>query len=477
MYDSKLLSLISSLDITLHDKLIDFVASPYFKKSEQAATLVRYIIDIAPNYEDERLRKKRCYKIIFSGEKFEDIKIRRLMSDALKLIERFVLQEQLQVDKLLQAKLLATYYKENNLDASFYEKFQAWEVTNKTQEGPTLFLQRYLMSENYLAFAKKKPEGLEEKEELLQETLIFNMEGLQDFYMFQTMYIQWVLLQQQQTFNKVIKHPHQSFLQKIQEKDVIHNPLIHMYYLASFMMNDPDNEERYLLLRKTLEILRKEGYHKKVLTNMCKPLEMFLVKKSMEGDDQRYVDLLDLYKYEVEHKLVFSSDNYFYPVKFRNIVVIGTIVKDYEWLKDFVEEYRATLSKEQQSTLYPYCKALLCFYQKKYDEAKDLLLQPEDVDNILSLDIKRLQIMIYYEEDEIDLLDSMMNSFRVLIFRDKFLSKNYKEANKSFINMLFQMVRTKPNNHKKIEKMVTTLKSKKSFMERRWLLEKVLEMK
>jgi len=477
MYDSKLLSLIKGIDTTSQDKLIDFVASPYFKKSEQVATLIRYIIDIAPNYDDERLGKKKCYRVIFSGETFEDVKIRRLMSDALKLVERFVLQEQLQLDKLSQAKLLTTYYSENNLDDSFYEKFKDWEVTNKTQEGPILFFQRYLMSENYLDFAKKKPEGSEGKEKILQEALIFNMEGLQDFYMFQTMYIRWVLLQHQKTFNKVIQHPYESFLQKIQEKDVIHDPLIHVYYLAAFMINDSDNEERYLLLRKTLEILRKEGYHQKVLTNLCKPLEMFLIKKSMEGDDQRYIDLLDLYKYEVEHKLVFSSDNYFYPVKFRNIVVIGTIVKDYDWLKDFVEEYRHALSKEQQSTLYPYCRALLYFHQKKYDEAKDLLLQPEDIDNILSLDIKRLQIMIYYEEDEIDLLDAMMNSFRVLIFRDKFLSKNYKEANKSFINMLFQMVRTKPNNHKKIAKMIQTLKSGKTFMERRWLLEKVLDMK
>lgn len=476
MQDSKLLLLIKSIDVSSLDRLKDFVASPYFKKREQVAKLIHYILDSSPNYEGDRLRKEECYKAIFANEKFKDVKIRRLMSDTLKLVEQFVLQEQLQVDEFAQCNLLTAYYNQNKVEDFYQEKFQEWKMLSKSQEGSILYLQRYLISKNYLQYTQNT-EVHSRNEAEYQDALVFRMKELQEFYLFQTMFIRWILLQHQKNFNKAIQHPYEYFIQKIKEEDVIQSPLTHMYYIATLTTNDSEDEAKYLLLRQKLEILQKEKYHKKELTNLCKLLEAFLIRKSMEGDEKRYVDLLDLYKYEVKHKLVFSSDNYFYSIKFRNIAVVGTRVKDYDWLEDFMKKYRHTLTQKQQSTLYPYCIALLYFYQKKYDEAKNILLLPEDIDNILSFDIKRLQIMIYYEENDIDLLDAMMNSFRVLIFRDKFLSINYKEANKSFINMLFQMIRTKPNDHKKIEKMIVTLKSNKSFMERHWLLKKVLEMK
>jgi len=482
MHDSKLLVLLKKIDVNLHGRLEEFLDSPYFNKSQQTSILIRHILQFAPNYESEQVSKQVCFSLLYPRDAFEDVKIRRVMSKALKLLEQFVLNQQLETDELVQQKLWTDYYSKHDMEYFFQAKTKTWKKINKKQNAEVQFLQNYLMAYSRLQyvnmqFVLKNMQKTAKKE--FEKELQLTLESLQNFYLFKTMYLKCAVLQQKKSFQKNIQYPFEGFIKNIEESDVKHNSLIHIYFLAASMLEDSGNEEKYRALKQKLETLQKGDCPKVVLIHLCKFIEGFLVKKCGMGEHSFYNELLDLYKYEIEHELVFGTEKeaYFYPVKFRNIVTVGLRVKDYEWIESFIEKYHNRLPKAQLPALHLYCKSLLCFHQKKYDEAEDVLIKAQDADTVLLYDIKRLQTMIYYEKNDIDLLDATMNAFRVSVFRDKFLSGALKEANQHFINMLFRIVSIQPNDDKKIAKMREELASTKQFMERSWLMTKVEERK
>lgn len=482
MHDSKLLVLLKKIDVSLHGRLEEFLDSPYFNKSQQTSILVRHILQFAPNYESDQLSKQVCFSLLYPKDTFEDIKIRRVMSKALKLLEQFVLNQQLETDELVQQKLWADYYSKKDMEYFFQAKIKAWKKLNKKQNAEVQFLQNYLMAYSRLQyvnmqFVLKNMQKTAKKE--FEKELQLTLEALQNLFLFKTLYLKCAILQQQRAFNKSLQQPFEKFMKNIEESDVEHNSLIHLYFLAASMLEDAANEEKYRALKHKLETLQAGDCPKATLIHLCKFVEGFLVKKCGMGEHRFYNELLDLYKYEIEYDLVFFFDknNDFFPVKFRNIVVVGLRVKEYEWIESFIEKYYNTLPKTQLPALHLYCKGLLDFHQRKYDAAEDALIKAQDADAFLLFDIKRLQSMIYYEKNDIDLLDATMNAFRVSIFRDKFLSGTLKDANQHFINMLFRIVSIQPNDDKKIEKMKEELSSTKQFMERSWLIDKIEEKK
>jgi len=477
MHDSKLLLLIKSIDTKEHNKLVEFLQWSYISKSEQISQLVKYIIKIAPDYEDKRLSKETCFQKLFPKESFDDMKLRRLMSKALKLVDKFILYQQLEKDELTQYKLWTDYYKEKDIEYFFQAKIKSWEKSNKSNDTILLFREKYLIAYQKLAYVNKQFvfKSMQKKASYDQE-LQKTLKELQNFYLLQAIFFRCVILQGKLSFNKKIELPSEDFMNNIREENVVHDPLIHSYYLAELMLKEPDNEERYLGLKQRLETLQKGDYRKKILIDLCKFIERYITKKCFEGNEKYYKELLDLYKYEITHELVIAT-SIFYPIKFRNIVVVATRVKEYEWTENFIQEYRDRLSPKQIPALPDYCLALVYFHQKKYKKADERLLKIEDADTVLMFDIKRLQLMLTYEEDNDFLLDSMMNAFRVLMSRDKFLSENIKNANQNFVNVLMRIVNVTSNDTKKIAKMEEELNSSKVFMERAWLKDKVQEKK
>ena len=483
MHDSKLLLLIKSIDKKEHNKLVEFLQWSYISKSEQISQLVKYIVKIAPNYDDKRLSKEACFQKLFPRESFDDMKLRRLMSKTLKLVDKFILYQQLEKDELIKHQLWTDYYKDNNIEYFFQTKLKAWNSTNKsTIDIGKRFLNNYLATLSKLDYINKQfaVQNVQKNiKKAVAKEMSETLKTLQDFYLYQALFLKCFILQQYETFNKDIQHPYEKFIANIKEEDVIHDPLIHLYYLVVAMLEDSSNKEKYLALKRNLSVFQEKKYNKYVLIHLSKFMEGFLIKKcGKEGIEIYYKELLDLYKYGIEHKLVFANDNNdFYPMKFRNIVIVGIRVKEFEWLESFIEEYHPTLPKNQQPFLHFYCLALLYFYQKKYKEADELLNKIENSDTFLMFDIKRLQLMVAYEEDNDFLLDSLMNAFRVLMSRDKFLSESMKNANQNFVNLLMRAVNSTSSNTKKIEKMEEELNSSKIFMERAWLKEKVQEKK
>jgi len=476
MQDSKLFMLLKSIDKKFHSKLINFLKSPYFNKSEKILELIKYILNYVPNYEAKQLKKEAIFKAMFPKEKFEDVKLRRLMSKALKLVEQFVLQIQMEEDELIQHQLLSKYHSKYELDYFFQAKIKSWESLNKKQVEDVFFFENYLIAKTKAEYYNRLliKELYKNTKKSIDREIIGTIESLQDFYVFQMLSLNCFLQQLSASLNQEIDlELFERFMNFITEEDIKRHPILELSYLSLLLLQNGEEEKYYLELKQAVHRFQANEYEKHILINIYKILEIYVIRKTNKGHFDYYKELIELYKYEIEQELVFK-DGKFFPLKFRNIVVIGLRVEEYEWVEYFINTYQQSLAEDQLPDLPCYCLGLLYLKQKKYEKIEEELLKTQDCNDVLLMfDIKCLQIMMYYETDEIDLLDSMMNAFRVLVFRDKFLSEGKKQANQNFINMLFRLVRLQPNDDAKLEKMEEELKSPKLFCNREWLLEKV----
>ncbi len=482
MHDSKLLALLKTIQEEDHTSLLDFFQSPYFNKNEKIIKLVKHLLQFSPDYQSEKLSKEFCYQLLYPETAFEDARIRRLMSKTLKLLEQFITYHQLKKEEVVQHQLMANYCIDNDLEVFFKSQIQSWEKKNKKLGDYQYFFQSYLVANaklrvnNSFLIKNMRKNVNKAHEEELQNTL----DKLQNFYLYKTLHLTFVSYQNSLMFNtpKNEKIETNSIKAFFEDRELIKFPSsIQLFYMV-FMFFQNQNQESYQNLKNSVSSFNVKDIDKKTLRDIYKILEVYVIHKqtnNINGQDY-YSELLELYKYELEQELVFYEQA-FYPVKFRNMVVVALRIKEYEWTEQFIQDYHHTLPDDQLPSLHHYCLALLYFHQKRFQEAADLLFNITDCkDAFFMFDIKRLQIKTYYEQDEIDLLDSMMNAFRVQISRDSFLSEGNKLINKHFINMVFRLVGVQSHKDiKKLYKMQDELNSNKAFAERPWLLSKVEE--
>jgi len=90
MKNTKLLDIIKELSNKDLRKFKEFVHSPYFNKNEDISKLCDIIYIKARYSKYGELSKKNIFKELFPGIKFQDNKIRNLISELMKLLEYFL---------------------------------------------------------------------------------------------------------------------------------------------------------------------------------------------------------------------------------------------------------------------------------------------------------------------------------------------------------------------------------------------------
>ena len=120
--------------------------------------------------------------------------------------------------------------------------------------------------------------------------------------------------------------------------------------------------------------------------------------------------------------------------------------------------------------------AQLYFYQKRYDKVLEQLRFVEYDDISYNLNSKAMLIATYYELDELDLLDSHLDTFNTFIKRRRDLTEGRKAPYKALIRFTKKMTRLIPKDTKAIDKLRAEIKAHPNIANVAWLLEKIKEL-
>ena len=93
MKDSKLIAAFRTLDTKELKKFEKFITSPYFNEHIGIIELGRYLTSLYPDFQGELITKAQIYKACFPDDGYDDLRLRHLVSDFLKLLEQFFSQQ------------------------------------------------------------------------------------------------------------------------------------------------------------------------------------------------------------------------------------------------------------------------------------------------------------------------------------------------------------------------------------------------
>jgi hypothetical protein len=194
----------------------------------------------------------------------------------------------------------------------------------------------------------------------------------------------------------------------------------------------------------------------------------FGIKKLNESRPGWLRITFDLYKSALELHLLEENDQ-ISRFAFNNIVAIALRVQELDWAENFIGHYRPKLERQWRDATASLNLARVAYARKDYKTALLHLQRSDYKDLINNLIAKTLQLKIYYETDEFDLLSSHLASMKNFIRRHTAIG--YHRTNYSrLVYYTEQLTMLNFNSPKAVNTLREKVQQEKTLTEKEWLL-------
>jgi len=479
MQNSKLIDLLRTLGRDELKKFDDFVASPYFNRNSNAIKLLRFIENYSPKYRGAELEKEYAYSQIFPGKPYNDKIMKNLMSELLNLGEKFLEQINYEMQKNNKYPYLLSELLKRNLFKNFEKNLKQAEESFKSS---------FVSEENYYnillvkslvhGFELRTKPGLERVTDI--KILFDSLFALFAIFYFK---VNHILCSRQKDYNfqydfEVEIEFSESLLKYIKQKSLNTEPVILIYYYM-FMTGYTKEDDYYSNLMNLF------NEHSSLFSNEEKySLFMSMVSfgshKLSLGEKEYAKTSLEIYKKILKTRInpYSGKSEPILPLIFKNVVKSGIMAKEYNWLMEFVEEYKDKLSGGFDTDLYNFSLANIYFKMKNFSKAFECLSSVNYENVYDKLDVRCLLIQLYFETGSHENMISQSDSFKHFLNNDKLLSKRTKDTYLNFIRFIDKLMTPVSGKDKKY--FIETNKKELSSVvvyDKGWLSEKFEEYK
>ena len=471
MKDSKLIKTLIHLDKTERNRFKKFLISPFFNSDENLVSIFDNI-EIHINKNPNELPEKQVlWKKIFRGIPFDDIRLRKYFSDLFKLLTKFLSFDLYQRDPLVQNLYLLEVINERkltNLSKSSVKNARIHLESNELRHSQA-YLQRYALERNNYEIL-----NLEGDRNIRSNIEEIN-ESLDIFYLSEKLRL---FCNEFELRNLAIHTYKLTYIDEV--KNMINSrgyenvPSIMLYSKLLNLYADSDNEDNYFSLRQSVSE-NNLLFPKKELAEIYSTIINYCSIQINKGNSKFLAQLFDFYK-EVVSQDILLEDQSFSPYHFKNIVVIGLRLKEFNWIEAFITDYAPLLPENQRDNSLSFNLAQLYFYQKKYDLVIKTLQSVEYDDYIYNLNSKTMLICTYYDTGETDALFFLLDSFRAFLNRNNHIPDNRKELYRNFVSIAKKLAKMTPKDEKAKQKLTLELEQTKNVASKNWLLEKLAEL-
>lgn len=473
MTDSKIYNVLTHFDKVEQNRLRKYIRSPYFNANE--ALMIFYDIlaeHINANGKADFLTKEIIWTQLYKNETFNDVRFRKLSSDLLKLVEGFLAQKVYDENSLQQASfLLEAIGSKKKLEKLYNSAIKSARVNSEIQsEKPASYY--YHQFEIQKKLYNLNDAELKRFEKSNVEDIINNLDY---FYLAEKLKWYCTILSRQ----SLISHEYELlFIDEIVNHLAKHGyeniPLIQIYYLIYLTQKDSENENHYHSLKnilskywRTLPIEEaKEAY-----TNLLS----YCIKKLNQGSTLFLKEFISLSKELLKTNILLASGE-MDPGYFRNAILNSLRLGEYDWAEQFLTKYEDKLPSDFRKNAVSFNRALIYFYQKKYDKVISLLQSIEYEDKVYNLSAKSMLMAIYFEQDEFEALYSLSDAFKTYLNRHKDINEKMRLGYLYYIQFVRKLTKIMPGDKKMIEALREEIKNTKGVASERWLLEKLAEL-
>lgn len=479
MEKSRLLRLLRTLSKEELRGLKKFVQNPFFNQRSEVPALLD-VLEKSLKTGRDLPDKKRAYRQIFAGrlndeialesksaapaDNFDDHRVRMAMSFLYQLTGQFLAVKAFLDDPAQYQRRLASIYRKRNLPEQFDKTCEAAIAAQQQQP----LRNAVFYEENYQLLLEKHHAAVERQ---TFEHLDFQQlsDQLDHAFLARKLWQSCFMLSHQ----SVSRTKYQfglldAALAHIEQTDALDIPAISVYYFCYRALTNPA-EKTHFQQFKILLTRHGELFPVEELRDLFILAINFCIRQYNAGNQDYLAEQFDLYK-EGFAKKYFLTDGSLSRYTYQNAATIGLVLHELEWVERFVHEYRPALKEEHRESLFSFNLARLEYQRRDLGKALQLLQKAEYKDLLLSLAAKTLQLKIFYELQEFDLLESHLQAIRAFIRRKKVIGY-HRENYLNTVHFTQKLLETNLFDKKERAVLRREIEATKAVAEKEWLLE------
>ena len=465
----------------------DFLHSPFHNTNKNVIRLYEYLRKFSPDFNREKSRKlltkEKIFKKIFPGKKYNDIVLRILLSDLIKLSEEFLTYQGLKNNTFDEYKLLMQELNIKGID-NLYKRIykEAYNLVLDHDDIRTKYLKLFEYEMNFIDFHLQR-----NKQQLITGNVMARSEYLICFFILELAGNIHDLVINEQTFNArfdfnlayefINRFDFDTLLRKMKVVGFKHYTTIVIYINMIRALLNENDDQCYDDFKKTV-FEYYDNFSKHEAYNLLTDLETCCLNRR-KYDHRKY----ELEMYSV-YQLMLSKNNYSYYgedmglQRYKNILVNFINLRKFEEVEKFVNTYISKVSPEIKDNLYLYSIALVEFSKKNFTNALQLIQKIKYDYFTLKYDVKNLTLRIYYELKYFENAYSLIDTYKHFLIKNKVVSDFFRERYLNFINFMNALIKYNAGNSNYIvEKLKDDLLKTNNVVSRDWLLEKIEELK
>lgn len=467
MEKSHLVHILRVLDKKEVKELRKWVNSPAHNQRQDVVGLFEYLMAGQHLFSEKHLEKERAFQAIYPNKTYSDAEMRQVMHFLLRAVENFLVYNELLKDEVRTQTMLAKVYRKRQLPKQFQK---AIETGREIQQQQPYRNHQYFENEYFLQFEQYTYlSGLGRNTPLnLQEVSDANDVA----YLANKLQLSCIMLSHQAVFKTTYQFKVLDELLSFLESNpvLLETPAIAIYYYQFKAMKNPAEESHYRHLKK--EIFENGHFFPKEEMRVIYLLTInYCIGRINAGIDFYWRESFDLYKEGLE-KDIFLENGVMSRFTFGNIAIAGLNLKEFDWVEKFIHEQQHFLEEKHRDGLVQFNLARLYFEKKNYKKAMQSIAALNYDDILVNLLSKTMLLKMYYELDEFDALESLIESMRNYVQRKEVMGY-HKSSFKNLISSTKKLLKIVPGDTDQIGKAKAEIKTIEPLMERKWLLEQL----
>jgi hypothetical protein len=476
--DSKTLQLLSGFTEQEYKQFVDWLAWNHFNTNERLMKLGELLQSFHPQFDHEDLSKEFIHAKLFPGKKYKAYRVNNHLAYLKPLAEDFLAWRQLQSNEKEKEDLILLALEERNKDKLLESGLR--KRRKKMQSGPLMDEQQYfhLYRTEEIADRFFGAKNTREKDESLQQ----KQRQLDLYYMTTKLRDACEMMNRQ----RIIQVDYDYFLvDQIMEavaedpEAFADHPLLEIYRTILLTFKEFEAE---IHLDQLLDLLKKSErkIDKSELRGLYDYAKNYCIRKINSGKGEFLARLFEVFKMTIDSGVIYLNGQ-LSEWDYKNIVTVGTRLKEFEWTRSFIEEQAAYLPEKSRENAHTYNLAIFFYAMNDLDRTIELLRDVQFNDISYNLGGRITLIKAYYDADEHAPLLSAATSFKLFLKRSKLISPAQARVNYNLVRFTERLSRLRfkqPFTAKEswkaaFDKLKSQIEETPNIANKAWLMERV----
>lgn len=397
-------------------------------------------------------------------QKVSDTYIRNTLSDLYKIVEKWIVIQRAIQDKSYSNKVLLNHYRNLDQTKLFNAHInRAKEQSSNLKNAESIDQQYEILLEEYnFKSSHSRTQNLNIQELLDILDISFLAKKLRQ--------VCFSIAHQSVSGNTYDKGLLDLVISEIENRKYRDHPAITLYFSAMKMLSFPLENAYFERFKSELD-LNSQYFPDEELRSLYLFAINQCIRMINRGELQYGRECLALYHTALEKKY-FLLDGYLSRFTYNNVAAIAIKVGDFDWAEEFSNEYKSFLRSDEKESAYHLNLAHINYHKKNYEDALSSLQIVDFSDHLFNLAAKTLQMKIYYETEELSILDSHLDAMQMYLLRKKVIGY-HKNNYKNVIKYTKRLIKCNFYNKEEKSKLSKLVQGEKILSEKKWLLEQL----